>query len=176
MTGPCRGPAAVRAVGRSARRTARLALTGRLARPATLVGSRLAVDDGSTSTVFRETAVRGYRPDDPVLLVVRFRLRWIGRAGWAHAVFRRTCLVNTPLFAGFPGFVTKLWLTDPATGVYRGLYEWDGAAAAEAYATTLARVLALVVVRGSVGHVVVPGVGRNPVLEGLPMPAAEERD
>jgi hypothetical protein len=75
-------------------------------------------------------------------------VRWIGRARWAHAVFRRTCLVNTPLFAGFPGFRNKLWLADPDTDVYRSLYERDGAAAAEEYATRLAAVLALVAVRG----------------------------
>ncbi|MFC5951969.1 hypothetical protein ACFQH9_27265 [Pseudonocardia lutea] len=148
------------AVARSAVETARLLAAGVLVAPTDLVGRWVRSDDGSRSRVFRETAVRGRRPADPVVLVVRFRLRWIGRARWAHTVFRSTCVVNTPLFAGFPGFVTKLWLADPWTGVYRGLYEWDGAERAEWYATSLAHVLALVSVRGSIAHEVVRGVDR----------------
>ncbi len=32
--------------------------------------------------------------------------------------------MHTPLFAGFPGFRSKLWIDDVETGVYRGVYEW----------------------------------------------------
>ena len=42
-------------------------------------------------------------------------------------------------------------------GVYRGLYEWDGPAQAEAYARALWRVLALVSVRGSIHDRLGPG-------------------
>jgi hypothetical protein len=157
--------------------TARLQVTGALAAPSGLVGRWMRCDDGSRSRVFRETAVRGRRPADPVVLVVRFRLRWIGRRRWAHTVFRSTCLVNTPLFAGFPGFVTKLWLTDPWTGVYRGVYEWDGAERAERYATQLTRVLALVSVRGSIAHTVIEGVDRAGYVDGdRPLPADSHAD
>ncbi len=167
-----RVPVAVawRAVAGSFLGTARLLLRGRLRMPGGLVGARLPVADGTVTTVFRETAVAGRRPADPAVLVVRFRLRWIGSARWAHAVFRRTCVVNTPLFAGFPGFVTKLWLTDPGTGVYRGLYEWDGADSAEQYARCLARVLALVAEPGSIGHRTLPGADRRRFVEADPMP------
>ena len=55
--------------------------------------------------------------------------------------------MNTPLFVGFPGLVSKLWLAADEHDVYRGLYEWDGAARAESYARALWRVLALVSVR-----------------------------
>src|SRR6185369_4972263 len=51
--------------------------------------------------------------------------------------------------AGFPGLVSKLWLSHDEHDVYRGLYEWDGAERAEHYARCLWRVLALVSVRGS---------------------------
>jgi FAD binding domain len=54
---------------------------------------------------------------DPCVLVVEFRLRAVRRRG--HAVFRRESLLNTPLFAGFPGFVSKLWLADDERGRYR---------------------------------------------------------
>lgn len=154
------------AVFRSAFVTARLLARGRLAMPRDLVGTRLALADGTRSVVFRETAAPHPRPPGTVVLVVRFRLRWIGDARWAHAVFRRTCLVNTPLFAGFPGFRTKLWLTDPATGVYRGLYEWDDALGAAWYAERLRHVLALVTCPGSVSYEIVPDTTREPYVAG----------
>ncbi|GAA2864857.1 hypothetical protein GCM10010472_22720 [Pseudonocardia halophobica] len=169
-TRPAAGDICV-AVVRSALGTTRLFVSGAFARPAGLIGRRLRSDDGSRSTVFRETALRGRPPSDPVVLVVRFRLRWVGRSRWAHAVFRATCGLSTPLFAGFPGFVTKLWLADPWTGVYRGVYEWDGAERAEWYAARLTRVLALVSVRGSISHVVVEGLDRGRFVDGgLPLP------
>lgn len=159
------------AVARSAAETARLFAGGALDTPTGLVGRWLRSDDGSRSRVFRETAVRGRNPSDPVVLVVRFRLRWVGRARWAHTVFRSTCAVSTPLFAGFPGFVTTLWLADPWTEVYCGVYEWDGAESAEWYAARLTRVLGLVSVRGSTSHVVVEGLGRGRFVDGhLPLP------
>src|SRR5216110_1305570 len=81
-------------------------------------------------------------------LRVTFRLRAV--RGWGHAVFRAESLLNTPLFAGFPGFVSKLWLADDDLGRYRGLYEWDDPLLAENYARALWRVLALVSVPGSI--------------------------
>ena len=85
--------------------------------------------------------------------------------GLGHAAFRRESLLNTPLFAGFPGFVSKLWLADDDLGRYRGLYEWDDPLLAENYARTLWRVLALVSVPGSIHYVVLPGLRRDEVLE-----------
>ena len=93
-----------------------------------------------------------------------FRLRLAGRSRLLHAAFRVESLVHTPLFAGFPGFGTKLWLTDTGTGVYRGLYEWDGEARARAYAETLCRLLRLVSEPGSVAFHVLPGRRRDEVL------------
>lgn len=155
---------AARAVARSAAETVRLLASRRLAQPRPLVGGRLVFADGTASTVFRETAVVGLEPHDPAILVVKFRLRWIGLRPWAHAVFRRTCVVNTPLFAGFPGFATKLWLHDRDTGVYRGFYEWDGADRAAWYAERLRYVLLLVCVSDSIAYHVVPGPRRTEVL------------
>jgi hypothetical protein len=100
---------------------------------------------------------------DPCVLVVRFRLRAV--RGWGHAVFRWESLLSTPLFAGFPGLVSKLWLAGDERGRYRGLYEWDGPQRAEAYARALWRVLALVSVPGSIHYVVLPGLRRDEVLE-----------
>jgi hypothetical protein len=81
-----------------------------------------------------------------------------------HALFRWESWLNTPLFAGFPGLLSKLWLAHDQHDVYRGVYEWDGAARAERYARCLWRVLALVSVRGSIGYSIVPGVNRDTLL------------
>jgi hypothetical protein len=124
---------------------------------------RLHFDDGTTSFVFRETALRGGEPADPAVLVVQFRL-WALSGPLLHAFFRRECVLHTPLFAGFPGFRSKLWASDTTTGVYRGLYEWDGADLAASYAATLARLLRPFSTRGSVRYQVIPGRRRDDVL------------
>jgi hypothetical protein len=127
------------------------------------VGLQLHFADGMTGTVYRETRVDRLAPVEPCLLVVEFRLRGV-RTPAAHALFRAESLLNTPLFAGFPGLVSKLWVAADEHGVYRGVYEWDGADRAESYARSLWRVLALVSVPESIRFRVVPGLRRAQVL------------
>jgi hypothetical protein len=129
--------------------------------PRERVGRMLHFADGSTSRVFRETTVDGPR-GDPCVLVVAFRLRRV--RGVAHRIFEAESLLNTPLFVGFPGFVSKLWCAHDSLGVYRGLYEWDGAGAAQYYAASLWRVLELVSVPNSIRYRVLPGLRRDEVL------------
>jgi hypothetical protein len=124
---------------------------------------RLCFADGTSGRVYRETVVDRGPALDPCVLVVEFRLRAV--RGRGHAAFRRESLLNTPLFAGFPGFVSKLWLACDERGRYRGVYEWDGPQLAENYARALWRVLALVSVPGSVHYVVLPGLRRDVLLE-----------
>jgi hypothetical protein len=100
-------PGPLAAFARSAVATFRLA-AGQLASPRTYLGRRLRFADGTTSFVFRETAIRDPNPRDPAVLVVQFRLRAFGHRQFLHALFRRECILHTPLFAGFPGFQTKL--------------------------------------------------------------------
>ena len=154
-------PGAVAAFARSAIATGRLLATGRVASPRAYLGRRLGFADGTTSFVFRETAIRDRDPRDPAVLVVQFRLRGFGHRRWLHALFRRECILHTPLFAGFPGFRSKLWISDTATGTYRGLYEWDGAGRAADYAHHLVRLLNPLSTRGSVRYHVVPGIRRQ---------------
>ncbi len=118
--------------------------------------------DTTLARVFRETVVDCDPPEDPCLLVVEFRLRVL-RGRW-HSLFLWECILNTPLFVGFPGLVSKLWLDRDERDRYRGLYEWNGAAGAEFYARSLWRVLALVCPRGSIHYRVVPGFRRDAVL------------
>ena len=125
------------------------------------VGRVIHFADGTSGRVYRETAV-ARPPSDPCVLVVSFRLR--GVRGWAHTAFEAESILNTPLFAGFPGFVSKLWMAHDDRGRYRGLYEWDGPRAAEQYARALWRVLELVSVKGSIAFRVLPGVRREEVL------------
>ena len=96
------------------------------------------------------------------MLVVGFRLRGVGGRG--HATFRRESLLNTPLFVGFAGFVSKLWVAHDQNGVHRGIYDWDGPGSAESYARALWHVLALVCVSGSIGYTVLPGLTRDELL------------
>jgi hypothetical protein len=154
--------AALRAVTSCAANTARLLWRRRMHLPHGHVGLRLRFADGTSARVYRETVIDRDATQDPCVLVVAFRLRAV--RGWGHAVFRWESLLNTPLFAGFPGLVSKLWLADDQRGRYRGLYEWDDPQRAEAYARALWRVLALVSVPGSIHYVVLPGLRREELL------------
>jgi hypothetical protein len=101
-------------------------------------------------------------PRDPCALVVKFKLRFV--RGWWHDVFRRESLLNTPLFVGFPGYVSKLWLAHDEAEIYRGIYEWDGPERAEHYARSLWRVLQLGCVPSSIHFIVLSGIGRDQLL------------
>src|SRR5438876_4511585 len=151
--------AALRAVARCSASTARLLRQHRLRLPAQRVGTLLHFADGTSARVYRETIADRGATLDPCVLLVDFRLRAV--RGIGHAAFRRESLLNTPLFAGFPGFVSKLWLAHDERGRYRGLYEWDGSQRADHYARALWRVLALVSVPGSVHYTVLPGLRRD---------------
>ena len=135
----------------------------RVRQPADHVGVVLTFADGSHARVYRETVAIG-PVIEPVALVVGFRLRWV--RGWGHRVFRAESLLNTPLFVGFPGFVSKLWLTHDEHGVYRGVYQWDGEARAHAYARSLWWVLALVCPTRSIRYRVVPSCTRDELVGG----------
>ena len=123
---------------------------------------RLHFADGTTGRVYPETTVDRDPPADPCVLMVEFRLR--GVRGFGHALFRAESLLNTPLFVGYPGYVSKLWLAHDQNDVYRGLYEWDGPERAEHYARCLWRVLELVSEPGSIHYRVLPGLRRDDVL------------
>lgn len=157
-------------LARCAARTAYLLSRRRLHQPTGNKGRRMTFADGTTGTVYRETVADGAAPADPVVLVVAFRLR--GVHGRGHALFRAESLLNTPLFAGFPGFVSKLWLTADEDERYRGFYQWDGAEAADDYVSALWWPLALVSDRTSIRYCVLPGARRDEVLAGSTAPEA----
>lgn len=154
-------------VARCVVHTARLLFDRRVHLPGSRVDTKLTFADGTTARVYRETVVDNDEVREPCILVVSFRLRFV--RGPLHTLFRAESLLNTPLFVGFDGFVSKLWLDHDANGVYRGIYQWDGAARAEYYARCLWRILAVVSTRGSIRYVIVPGHARDDLL------AARER-
>ena len=144
-------------------RAVSLLARGQLRQPGEHRGRRLTFADGTTAPVYRETVVRRSAPAEPAVLVVCFRLRLVsGAAG--HAAFRAESLLNTGLFVGFGGFVSKLWLANDERGVYRGFYQWDGPELAERYVGALRHVLRLVCVPSSIEHQVLPGRIRDDVL------------
>jgi hypothetical protein len=129
--------------------------------PRSHVGRRILFADRTSARVYRDTRVA--RPvAQPCFLAVTFRLRAV--RGRGHAWFRAESWLNTPLFVGFPGFVSKLWLAHDEHGRYRGLYEWDGTDRAETYARSLWHVLALVSEARSIDYRIVPGLRRADIL------------
>lgn len=153
---------AVKAIANSALTTGLLLAKRRVHLPRAKVDRRIRFADGTTSSVYRETVVDRGPTRDPAVLVVCFKLVLV--RGRGHTLFRVESILNTPLFVGFPGYVSKLWMSHDSRGVYRGIYEWDGAERAETYARTLWRVLALVSVRGSIHYTVLPGLRRDEFL------------
>ncbi len=139
-------------------RFAMLLAQRRIRQPREHLGTRLRFADGTSAPVYRETAV-GHAAEDPCVLVVAFRLRLVRGVG--HTLFRWESLLNTPLFVGYPGYVSKLWLAHDEHGVYRGVYEWDAPERAQRYARSLWRVLEPVCEPGSIHYHVLPGLRRD---------------
>jgi len=103
-------------------------------------------------SVFRETESRDGTPDLLAVLVVGFRLRFIGSNPLFHWMFQRICIISTPIWSGFHGLRTKLWMVDPESKNYLGIYEWAGDQNALAYAEWLTQILRPLSTRGSVWY------------------------
>jgi hypothetical protein len=67
-------------------------------------------------------------------------------------MFERLCLLNTVLFAGFDGYLVKLWMVNPQTSDYAGLYSWASADEAERYAEYITAILRPLSEKESVGY------------------------
>jgi len=150
------------AVGRCLLTTPGMLARHRIWQPTEHLGRTIRFADGTESRVYRETRVDRDPPVDPCVLVMAFRLRWV--RGEGHAAFELESVLHTPLFVGFPGVVSKLWLAHDDHAVYRGLYEWDDPRLADTYARSLWRVLALVCEPGSIDFRVLAGLGRDRLL------------
>lgn len=59
-----------------------------------------------------------------------------------HDQFVAACDELAPAYAAIPGLVSKVWLSDPASNTYGGVYTWNDRAAFDAFAASdLARAL-----------------------------------
>jgi len=106
------------------------------------VGTAVVLPDGRPYLVFRESScdIPSLEPD--VTLLVRFQLKGTSPTRpWRSWLFERESILNTLLYAGYPGFGRKLWLVDRTTAAYAGLYTWHGRAWAERYADYICAVL-----------------------------------
>ena len=56
--------------------------------------------------------------------------------GVSEEDYRRLCETIAPAFADLPGLASKIWLANPATSTYGGLYVWRDREAMEAYEKT----------------------------------------
>ena len=113
--------------------------------------------DGRAFVVFRESTCDQPTSETGVMLAVWFHLRGIPRgARVRRRLFERLCLVNTLLFAGFDGYLVKLWMVNPTTSDYAGLYSWSSAEDAETYGRYITAVLRPLSLPGSVGFQVFP--------------------
>ena len=144
-------------------RTAALLARDRIRQPRRNVGREIRFGNGAAARVYRETVIERPPPADPAVLVVGFRLRHVHGAR-AHALFRLESELNTVLFAGFSGLVSKLWLRHDEDGLYRGVYQWDGPESAVAYVHALWWALALVSEPDSIHYAVLPGLDRDQLL------------
>lgn len=116
------------------------------------LGRMYAIDQRGTYQIFRETRSDVVENDDSVVLVVGFRLKVLRSFALPHWIFQRLCLLTTPFWSGLPGFRIKLWMVDPATRDYLGIYDWSGKANAQNYVEALVRVLSPLSTKGSVWY------------------------
>jgi hypothetical protein len=62
------------------------------------------------------------------VLIINFRL-----SGMTEEGYRAACADLAPAFAELPGLLAKVWLNDPPTGTYGGVYLFRDRAAMEGY-------------------------------------------
>jgi hypothetical protein len=137
---------------RCAGRVVRLLWARRLHIDSTWMTSAARLPDGREFSVFRQTTCDGEVPGGDVTLAVWFHLRYLPPgARFRRWLFERESILNTILYAGAPGYRIKLWMVDPATCDYAGLYAWHGAEAAERYGRYICTILRPLSEPGSVG-------------------------
>ena len=63
------------------------------------------------------------------IAVVNFHLK-----DMTHDQFAAVCDQIAPTWAAIPGLISKVWLSDPASNTYGGVYLWEDRPAFEAFA------------------------------------------
>jgi hypothetical protein len=103
----------------------------------------------SNYAIFRETHGKDAR-GSPNVLVVGFKLKLVRSNRVLNWIFQRLCILTTPFWSGMEGFEVKLWMVDPITKDYLGIYEWRGKQQAKNYVHYLLPILRFFSVGGSV--------------------------
>lgn len=92
----------------------------------------IVLENGRNYRIFRQIVVKN-RPQ-PAQGV--FRVWFHSRTSTAFTIFYSNMMI--PFFLGMPGFRSKLWLVDDASGDFGGIYEWDTLEDAQRYAESFA--------------------------------------
>ena len=108
-------------------------LTGKVRFPGGRVGKMISFEGRAYEIVKEIEIVRPEAGETEAIFTVKFHLANMSPA--ANKIFLN---LPVPFFAGLPGFRHKLWLYDPETGDFRGLYRWQTADDAEKYANSFA--------------------------------------
>lgn len=142
----------IRNAGNSVANYLRLVFAGNLHLNHDRLGTIYRIKHHGSYAIFRETHSNDNAPGSPVVLVVGFRLKVARNSHLIHWLFQRVSVLTTPFWSGFAGFRVKLWMVDPQTHNYMGIYNWAGHSNAKHYAETLKKVLDFCSVGGSVGY------------------------
>lgn len=145
-----------RGISQSLLKTLEYVLTRRLHFKRQRLGQIVTADDGQSYTIFREIVVKP-RPDQPekpgAVFILRFRV-----ANLSPRQNRLFSLLPIPLYAGFPGFRSKLYTINGSC--CQSIYEFDTVQDAEAYARSAAlRFITWRSAPGSVSQQIVPNEG-----------------
>lgn len=116
------------------------------------LGQSYEIEQKGTYQIFRETVTTSNLQDVPVVLIVGFHLKFIGSNRFMHWLFQRCCILTTPFWSGFKGFRVKLWMVDPKTKNYLGIYQWLGKENAQIYVDILVKILRLVSTKYSIWY------------------------
>jgi len=136
-------------------RTLGYVLRGRLHFPRNRIGEVITMEDGQEFVIFRQAIVDSIRhqPEKPAATFeVRFHV-----AHMSPKQNKLFSLLPIPFFVGLPGFRSKLWMLNEASGNCQGIYEWDTIEDAKNYASSFA--MKFMTVRsapGSVSYEIIP--------------------
>ena len=120
------------------------------------LGYKYDAEQAGVFEIFRETVSQAAGDEPPAVLVVGFRLKYIRGNPFFHWCFQRICILTTPFWSGFPGFRIKLWMVNPDTKDYLGIYQWRGQANTQRYVDFLTPVLNFFSIHSSVWHRLYP--------------------
>ena len=130
-------------------------LRGHLHFPKNRVGEVIKMEDGQEFIIFRQVIVdpsQDQPEESGATFIVRFHV--------AHMSARQNklfSLLPIPFFAGLPGFRSKLWMLNKASGDFQGVYEWDSVEYAKNYANSFAmKFMTMRSAHGSISCEIIP--------------------